>query len=121
MQRGNPIEFNFQGLEMQNWNILTYRAQRVDEKRSEKSRNGSIFVKNGSFFVFSAGDSKILVPVWAKCLSAPERSYWVLLENGMVNRFGSYHLWDIECTSIKKTAESTKNAEILYFQELTSS
>ena len=32
------MEFNFEGLEMQKWNISTDRAQRVDEK------NGFIFL-----------------------------------------------------------------------------
>ena len=32
MQRGYPKELNFEGLEMQKWNIPTDRAQRVDEK-----------------------------------------------------------------------------------------
>ena len=30
MQRGNPIELKFEGLEMQKWNIPADRAQRVD-------------------------------------------------------------------------------------------
>ena len=33
MQRGNPRELNFEGLKMQKRNILTNRAQRVDEKK----------------------------------------------------------------------------------------
>ena len=32
MQKGDPMELNFEGLEMQKWNIPTDRAQRVDEK-----------------------------------------------------------------------------------------
>ena len=36
-------------------------------------------------FCISADDSKILVTVWAKYISASERSYWVISENGMVN------------------------------------
>ena len=32
MQKGDPIEVNFEGLEMQKWNIPTDRVQRVDEK-----------------------------------------------------------------------------------------
>ena len=60
------MELNFEGLEMQDWNIPTDRAQRLDEK------NGVIClvimftyrvlviknVKNGPFFMFSADDSK---------------------------------------------------------------
>ena len=44
------------------------------------------------------------------------RYYWVLSENGMVNRLWSYPLWDIEGRNIKKSAESTKNTKILYFK-----
>ena len=36
-------------------------------------------------FCISADGSKILVTVWAKYISASERSYWVISENGMVN------------------------------------
>ena len=32
MQKGDPIEVNFEGLEIQKWNIPTDRVQRVDEK-----------------------------------------------------------------------------------------
>ena len=32
MQRGHPMELNFEGLEMQKWNIPTNGALRVDEK-----------------------------------------------------------------------------------------
>ena len=30
--KGDPIELNFEGLEMQKWNIPANRARRVDEK-----------------------------------------------------------------------------------------
>ena len=60
------IELNFEGLEIQKWNIPTDRTQRVDEK------NGVIcliiMLTHGSFFVFSADDSKILVLVLANYL-----------------------------------------------------
>ena len=46
--------------------------------------------KNGSFFLFFANDSKTLATVSPKHLSAPERSFLVLSENGMFNRFLSY-------------------------------
>ena len=32
MQREDPMELNFEGLEMQKWNIAKDRAQRVDKK-----------------------------------------------------------------------------------------
>ena len=56
MQRRDPMELNFEGLEM------------------EKMRDDD-----------SANDSKKLVTVWAKYISASERSYLVLSENGMAN------------------------------------
>ena len=71
-----------------------------------------INVKNGSFFVFSADGSKKLVP---------ERSYWVFSENFRINRLESCRPWDIDwLIDIRKTAELSKNIEILYFQGLTS-
>ena len=39
--------------------------------------------KMAHFFVFSADNSKISVTVWAKYVSASERSYLALLENAM--------------------------------------
>ena len=40
-------------------------------------------IKNGSFFLDSADDSKQLVTVWAKSLTVYKRSYLVLSENDM--------------------------------------
>ena len=40
-------------------------------------------VKNGSFFVFFPYNSKKLVTDWVEYLSASERSYLALSENGM--------------------------------------
>ena len=42
--------------------------------------------KMAHIFVFSADESKKSVTLWGKCLRAPERSYGVLTEYGMVNR-----------------------------------
>ena len=42
-------------------------------------------LKMAYFFVFSADESKKLVKVWAKYLNVPERSSWVLSENGKVS------------------------------------
>ena len=36
MQKGDPMELNFEGLEMWKWNIPTDRAQRVHEKNLPK-------------------------------------------------------------------------------------
>ena len=46
-----------------------------------------------------------------KYLRAPERSCWVLSENGMVNRLWSYHSFDIEDKNVKKPVESGKNKQ----------
>ena len=74
----DSMELNFEGPEMQNWNIPTDTAQRVDEK------NGvicsaimftlgvlwwSLKYQNGTFFEFSMDNGEMF---WAKCLSAPE-------------------------------------------------
>ena len=45
-------------------------------------------IRNDSFFVFSADDSKKSVTIWEKHLAAPERSFLFLSENGMVLGFG---------------------------------
>ena len=77
------MKFNFECLEIQKCNTPTDRAQRVDKK------NGFIclviaftprvkvmkMLKNGSFLVFSADDSKKLSTVWAKYLSVSEKYY----------------------------------------------
>ena len=85
--------------EIQNWNKQTDRAQRVDEKKQGHSSSyvyfqsyGHWIVKNGWFYVLSAGYSKMLVPVWARHFSASERSYLFLSENTMVYVLRSYHL-----------------------------
>ena len=78
--------------------ILTDRAQRVDEK-NEAIRlvmfaprvTVTKISKNGSFYVLSAGYSKISVPVWARYLNASERSYLALSENTMDYVLQSYH------------------------------
>ena len=44
---------------------------------------GHLNVRNELFFVFSADGSNKLVTVW---FNAPERSYLVLPENGMINK-----------------------------------
>ena len=99
MQKEDLMELNFEGLEMQKWNMRTDRAQRVDEK------NGVIYlvamfaprvkvikishiahflyflVMTGKklsivlffFFSFSNDDNKKLVRVWPK--------YWMHLKD----------------------------------------
>ena len=71
--------------------------------------------------MFFADDSKTLVTVYAKHLkSAPKRSFWVLSKNGMVHRFWSYHLWDIEVRNTEKLLSQEKNNETLHLQVLIS-
>ena len=43
-RRGDPMELNFEGLEMQKWNIPTNRAQRADEKKKKKKNRASWLV-----------------------------------------------------------------------------
>ena len=46
--------------------------------------------------------AKKLVTAWAKYLSVSERSYWVISENGLVNRFWSYYFLETEDRDIYK-------------------
>ena len=39
---GDPMEPNFEGLEMQKWNIPTNRTQTADEKKKEKEKIGPL-------------------------------------------------------------------------------
>ena len=98
---------------MQKRNIQTNRAQRVDEKNSYHlpichvySQNyGYEYIKNCSFFFFSADGSKKSVTVWAKYWSASERSYLVLLDN----------LWPIEFWATISKISIFKNTRIWDF------
>ena len=78
MQKGGPVELNFEILERQKWNEPTDRADRVDQK-------------NDSFFVSSVNDSKKSVKVWAKYLHASRRSSLAFLENVVDYCVLSYH------------------------------
>ena len=97
--REDSMQLNFEGLQMQKWNIPTDRAQRAYEK------NGIIclvmvftsrlmvikMIKNSSFSLFYADGSKKSVKVWTKYLSVSKRSYLALLENIMDYLVLSYH------------------------------
>ena len=97
--RKDSMQLNFEGLQMQKWNIPTDRAQRAYEK------NGIIclvmvftsrlmvikMIKNSSFSLFYADGSKKSVKVWTKYLSVSKRSYLALLENIMDYLVLSYH------------------------------
>ena len=76
--------------------------------------------KRWLIFCIFADDSKALVTVQAKDLkSAPKISFWVLSENGMIHRFWSHRLWDVEGRNIKKLLSQQKN-ETLCLQGLIS-
>ena len=75
------MELNFEDLEMQRWNIQTDVAQRIDEKNWViflfiifTPRLMVIKMSKKAIFVLSADDSKKMVTVSAKYLSACERS-----------------------------------------------
>ena len=63
--KGVPMEMNFEGLEMQKWNIPTGRIMVIK------------LYKVAHFFVFSADDSKMLVTVctWKILLSSFTKWY----------------------------------------------
>ena len=70
MQRGNPTELNFEGLEMQNRNMPTDKTQRADEKNGLiclvimlTPRVMVIKCQKWLFFVFSAVSSNKSVTV----------------------------------------------------------
>ena len=102
--KGDPMELNLEGLEMQKWNILTDMDQRLDEKNvviylviKFALRIMVINISKIAHFIFFFSDgSPKIVPVWAKYLSTTERACWVFSENGMVYRLWSCRLLDIE-------------------------
>ena len=65
------MELNFEGLEMQKWNVSTDRGWRVDKKngviffscRVYSRIYGHLNVRNSSFFVSSAADTKKSVAI----------------------------------------------------------
>ena len=97
MQKGDPMELNFESLEMQKWNIPTDRSQKVDEKNGViylvamfATRVAVIKISHithflyflvmtakdlsiAQFFAFSDYDSKKKVRVWPK--------YWMHLKD----------------------------------------
>ena len=91
-----PWNWILKALKCKKWNILTDTAQRVDEK-DEVICLAIMFtlgvlwsLKYQKWYIFciSYGWRRKLVTVRAKCLSAPERSYWVLPESGRLMWFG---------------------------------
>ena len=43
MQRGDPMELNFEVLAMQKWNTSTQRAERVDEKKWDRLSSDLVY------------------------------------------------------------------------------
>ena len=129
MQNRDPMELNFEVLEMQKWNIPTHR---VDEKNAQR-----INEKNGIICLVVMLTPRVKVIKMSKkahCLSfqqkighslskifkASERSYGILSKNGIVIMFRSYSSWDIGEEISKICLVKKKNTEILYFQGLIS-
>ena len=121
------MELNFEGLEMEKWNIPTDRPQRADEK------NGAIYPfimfirlwlliceiwEKWLIFIFSADDSKKIVTVCANYLRATERSYWVFSEQGMINRVWSYRSWVILGRNTQKLVSQQKIPKSSIFKNL---
>ena len=89
-KRGDPIELNFESLDMQKWNIPTGRAQKVDNKMGYFVLLSCLFPELWSLklqkwfnFCIFANASKKQVTVWTKYLHDCERFYLALSENSM--------------------------------------
>ena len=88
----------FKGSEVQKSNLPTDKVQSGDEENGVicqvimfTLRFRVINMQNMNLLVFSADNSKKSVAVWVKPISTSRRSYWVLSENGMINRLLSDH------------------------------
>ena len=86
MQRGNPMELDFEGLETRQWNRPTDRAQIVCLV---------IMFTPGVMVIKMSKSRKKSATVWAKYFSTVEKSYLAFLENVMDFWFLSYHWQDI--------------------------
>ena len=92
MQKWDPMELNFEGLEMQKMKYINGQSwqSRWEEWVHLSSYHVALRVMvikmtKWLVFVFSANVGKKVVTVWAKYKSPSERSYWVLSENDLVN------------------------------------
>ena len=65
---GDPMELNFEDLQMQKWNIGVDGAQKTNKRNMGISLIIMFIMLMAHVFVFSADDSKKLVKVWAKYL-----------------------------------------------------
>ena len=90
MQRRDPIELNFEGLE---WNKPKDRPQEVDGGNGAiclvimfTSRVMAFKMSEMAIFLFFPDNIKKLVTVWAISLSKRGRSHQFLAEDGMFNR-----------------------------------
>ena len=83
------MQLNFEGLEIQKWNIPTDRAQRVDKKMGLFVWLSCLLPSLRSLkcpkclFCIFADASRRLVTFWPKYLSPSERSYLASSENAM--------------------------------------
>ena len=108
------MDLNFAGLEMQKLNIPMDKIKKQTKKWDRLSgyhvysrSYGHENVKNGSFFVFSTGDSKKSVTVWIKYLRTSEKSYLALSENAM-------DCWILSYRQYSKMS-TLENTEFRYF------
>ena len=86
-----------------------------------KSRSHDKHVKLSStsiHYIYSADDNKVLVTVWAKYLSATDKSFSFLSENGMVNRLCSYSLRNGLQKYLKKLLYQQEKYWTLNFQRV---
>ena len=128
--KGDHMELSFQRLEMQKWKIPTGRPQRADEKieaicliimftprimviKMSKMAHIMYFLLMTAEKSVSSG--KILSVNLKDLIGFFQKMVW-LISFGITVR-----LWNKEGRNIRKTAESTKHIEILYFEGLTSS
>ena len=117
MQNRDPMELNFEVLEMQKWNIPTHR---VDEKNAQRINEKNRII---CLVVMLTPRVKVIkMSKKAHCLSfqqkighslskifkASERSYGILSKNGIVIMFRSYSSWDIERRNIKNLSSEEK-------------
>ena len=114
---GNPMELNFEGLDMHKWNIPTGTAQRVDEKN--RITFLVIMFTNGVMVIKISKKTHFLYFCWwQQKISHSLRLNRVFSENGMVNRLWSYRLLYMKGRNIKETAEPTKKYQNPVFLRL---
>ena len=123
MQRAEPKEFNFEDLEMQKWNIITDKTQRVDEKNGSFVYWYCLFPvtrvtmsKAAHFLVFSALESK-------KCHRLGNIFKYIWLWKRTFSPFRKCRgLWGSELRTISKISnlENTGSRYFLFTQVFSS-